>query len=118
AGLYADGAPGWPKAQAEIAALAALCREKGIRLVIADIPELHELKPYAFPDVQAKVQAVAAANGIEYVDLLPGVAAKEPASLRVTAPDPHPTAKAKTLLVGALADYLVQHPHVQQPRPE
>ena len=110
AGLYADGAPGWQKAQQEIGALAALCREKGIRLVLAHIPELHELKPYAFPEVQTKVQAVAAANGIEYVDLLPAVAGEVPSSLWVTVPDPHPNAKGQTLLAGTLADYLVQHP--------
>lgn len=115
AGLYADGAPGWRKTQDEIGALAALCRERGIRLVVAHIPELRELRPYAFADVESKVEAVAAANGIEYVDLLPAVAGEPPASLWVTAPDPHPNAKAHVLLAQGLADYLAQQP--QPPAP-
>jgi lysophospholipase L1-like esterase len=116
AGLYAEGAPGWEKAQREIAALASLCREKGIRLVIAHIPELRELAPYAFPEVQTKVQAVAAANGIEYVDLLPAVAGAPPDGLWVTVPDPHPNARAQIMFARELAEYLTQKP--SQPTPE
>ena len=110
AGLYADGAPGWAKAQASIAKLATYCREHGIRLIVSNIPELHELKTYPFPDVQAKVQAVAAANGVEYVDLLPAVQAEAPESLWVTVPDPHPNKLAQELMAQRLAGYLADHP--------
>ena len=108
AGLYTE--PGWPRAEAAIAKLAQACREQGIRLIIGNIPELRELKPYAFPDVEAKVAAVAAANGAEYVDLLPAVDNEPPPSLWVTAPDPHPNAKATALMAKHLAAYLAAHP--------
>lgn len=108
AGLYS--APGWERAQAAIAKLAEACRAQGIRLIVSNIPELRALKPYAFPDVQKKVEDVAMANGAEYVDLLPAVENEEPASLWVTVPDPHPNAKATKLLGDYLAAYLIEHP--------
>jgi len=106
AGLYAEGAPGWTKAQAKIAELAAYCRANGIRLVVANIPELRELKDYPFVDVQAKLAALTGANGIEYVDLLPAVQTEDPAALWVTEPDPHPNAQAQKLMAQRLAAYL------------
>ncbi len=110
AGLYADGAPGWEKAQAKIAELAVHCRAQGMRLILANIPELRELKDYPFMDVQAKLEAVAAANGIEYVDLRPAVAAEDPTTLWVTVPDPHPNGKAQALMARKFADYLTSNP--------
>lgn len=107
-GLYA--APGWDLTQAAIAKLAVVCRAQGIRLIISNIPELRELKPYAFADVQTKVEAVAKANGLEYVDLLPAVENEDPKSLWVTVPDPHPNARATQLLGDYLARYLEEHP--------
>jgi lysophospholipase L1-like esterase len=108
AGLYA--APGWDKAQAAIAKLAEVCRAQGIRLIISNIPELRALKPYAFPEVQEKIENVAKVVGAEYVDLLPAVVNEDPASLWVTVPDPHPNAKATKLMGDYLAAYLAQHP--------
>jgi lysophospholipase L1-like esterase len=107
ADLYRDGQPGWMAAQDNIRRLAAYCRENGIRLVMTNIPELHQLSPYPFVDVNAKLAAIAAAEGIEYVDLLPAVTGEAPDSLWVTAPDPHPNAKAHALMARRLADYFL-----------
>jgi lysophospholipase L1-like esterase len=108
AGLYVEGAPGWQKAQNQIAALAAFCRQQGIRLIMVNIPELRELQPYAFPEVETKVQAVAEAHGIEYVDLLSSVQGEDPSALWVTVPDPHPNARAQRLMAARLAGYLAE----------
>jgi len=108
AGLYAEDAAGWTKAQEKIAALASFCRENGIRLVLTDIPELRELKPYPFSGVQAKLRAVAEVNGIPFINLLPAVQDETPSSLWVTVPDPHPNAKAQALMARHLAAYLSQ----------
>ncbi len=111
ADLYRDRQPGWIKAQENIRRLAAYCRDHKIRLVMTNIPELHRLAPYPFAGVNAKLAAIAAGEGIEYVDFLPAVAAEAPESLWVTAPDPHPNAKAHALIARRLADYfLVKRP--------
>lgn len=107
AALYRDGQPGWRAAQDNIRRLAAYCRGHGIRLILTNIPELRELKAYPFADVNAKLEGLAKAEGIEYVDFLPAVAGEPPASLWVTAPDPHPNAKAHALMARRLADYFL-----------
>lgn len=107
AALYRDGQPGWTQAQDAITRLAAYCREHGIRLVMTNIPELRELKAYPFADVNAKLEGLARSEHIEYVDFLPAVAPEPPAGLWVTAPDPHPNAKAHALMARRLADYFL-----------
>ena len=71
-------------------------RDIGAKLIVFNIPELRELKPYPFADVTAKVKAVVDAQGVTFVDLLPGVENLEPSTLWVTVPDPHPNANAMT----------------------
>ena len=76
--------------------------ETDVPLVVFHLPELRELKPYAFPDVTAKVKKVVEANGLRFVDLLPTVENMVPASLWVTVPDPHPNGKADTAFTGGM----------------
>jgi lysophospholipase L1-like esterase len=110
AGLYDDNAPGWQKTREAIAELAAYCNNRGIRLIMTNIPELRELKDYPFKAVQERLKTVAIADGVEYLDFLPAVDAEAPESLWVTAPDPHPNARAHALMARSLADYLMVHP--------
>ena len=85
-----------------MAGFAQIARELGVPLVVFHLPELRELKPYAFPDVTAKVKTVVEANGLRFVDLLPTVENMDAASLWVTVPDPHPNGKADTAFTGGI----------------
>ena len=108
AGLYDDQRRGWMVAQASLKRLADYCHSHGIRLVLANIPELREVGHYSFADINQRIAGLAAANGMEYVDLLPAVSAEDPATLWVTPPDPHPNAKAGALMARRLADYFLE----------
>jgi lysophospholipase L1-like esterase len=66
----------------------------GARLVVFNIPELRELRPYPFDDVTAKVRKVVEGRGVSFIDLLPTVETLDPSSLWVTVPDPHPNGRA------------------------
>jgi len=92
--LYNPDRDGWKKTQQSLAEFARLAREQGTRLVVVNVPELHELKPYPFADVTAKVRSVVEAEGVSFVDLMPTVENLDPSSLWVTVPDPHPNGKA------------------------
>lgn len=92
--LYAPNADGWTKTKAALRGFADIARALGAKLIVFNIPELRELKPYAFPDVTAKVRGVVEKQGVPFVDLLPSVENLEPSSLWVTVPDPHPNGKA------------------------
>ena len=76
-------------------------------LIVFNIPELRELKPYAFPDVTAKVRAVAETQKLPFVDLLPTVEALDPPSLWVTVPDPHPNGKANAAFARGMTQELL-----------
>lgn len=105
--LYLPQAEGWAAMQQAIARLADLCRERNIKLVIVDYPELRELSPYPFADVSDKIAAQAKAVGAPYIPLLPAVATQAPSDLWVTVPDPHPNSLASGLFTDYLAPRLV-----------
>ena len=103
AGLYGADEAGWRLAQRSLADLAAYCRAHNIPLLVANYPELHELTPYPFDAITAKLAAVVAADGVPFVDLLPAVAGvADPRGLWVTATDAHPNGRAAELFAERL----------------
>lgn len=92
--LYAPDAAGWTKSKQAIAQFAQVARDLGAELIVFNIPELRELRPYPFADVTAKVRAAVEGQTLRFVDLLPAVQDLEPSTLWVTVPDPHPNDRA------------------------
>lgn len=92
--LYAADAAGWKKSEQAIGQFAQVARDLGAELIVFNIPELRELKPYPFPDVTDKVRAAVESQKVRFVDLLPTVEALDPSTLWVTVPDPHPNGRA------------------------
>lgn len=93
--------------------LADYCREHGIKLIIADYPELHNPRHYPFAFVGEKVRSMAQAHHVEYLDLLPAVRDLAPSTLWVTPPDPHPSIAAHE----AFAQALFRRFDAELPRP-
>jgi hypothetical protein len=92
--LYDPNSAGWKQTKNALSGFAAAARELGSQLVVFNIPELRELKPYPFGEITAQVRTAVESQGVPFVDLLPTVENLEPSSLWVTVPDPHPNAKA------------------------
>jgi len=106
-GLYDGGAaPGWLAAKAAIKELADYCKVNSIKLIIANLPELHDVANYRFDAVTQLVKDAALENGAAFVDLLPAVRNEDSADLWVTPPDPHPNAFANELLANGLFETL------------
>lgn len=106
-GLYGNGdTPGWLAAKAAIKELADYCKANNIKLVIASLPELHDVANYRFDAVTQLVKQAALENGAVFVDLLPAVRNENSADLWVTPPDPHPNAFANELLANGLYETL------------
>ena len=100
ASLYDEDGVG--RVSAAIGRLAAYCRRNGIRLLIADQPELRDPGNYAFTQVEEIVQRIAAEHKVSYLNLRPAVRDLPPESLWVTPPDPHPSVVAHEAFAGAL----------------
>ena len=100
--LYKPEAEGWRQTQAAIAGFAQEARKIDAQLIVFNIPELRELKPYPFEDVTAEVRNAVEKQGVPFVDLLPSVQNLDPASLWVAVPDPHPNGKADITFAKAM----------------
>jgi lysophospholipase L1-like esterase len=106
-GLYDGGrARGWLDAKHAIRRLADYTRVNGIRLIVASLPELHDIAYYRLQPITELVREAASENGVEFVDILPYLRGHPSSALWVTAPDPHPNALAHQLIAKGLFDAL------------
>lgn len=105
--LYAADASGWQKSREAIKQFAGIARQLGSALIVFNIPELRELKPYPFADVTDKVRAVVEGEGVTFIDLLPSVENLEPPSLWVTVPDPHPNGVANAAFAHRMTEEIL-----------
>ena len=71
--MYADDAPGWIAARNALRSMGALCRTRGVPLVVAVFPLFGNPldERYPFPEVHRKVEDAAAEAGAKVVDLRP-----------------------------------------------
>lgn len=104
--LYDEQADGWRTAKASIEALARTCRERGIALLVAHYPELHQLRPYPFSPQTELVRAAVAGASVPFVDLLASVENEDPVRLWVTSTDAHPNSRAAEKFAALLAERL------------
>jgi lysophospholipase L1-like esterase len=101
--LYRGGsANGWLAAKASIARLAEYSKSHQIKLLIAHLPELHDLQHAPLRDITKLVQHAAKEHGAEFVDVLPELKEHDSKTLWVTPSDPHPNAYANELIANAL----------------
>ena len=100
--LYEPKADGWTQTRKALGGFADDARKLGAELVVFNIPELRELKPYPFDDITDKVRKVVENHEVPFVDLLPSVENLQPSTLWVTVPDPHPNGTADTAFAKAM----------------
>ena len=107
-GLYGDDgqAKGWLDAKAYIAKLAAFTKAHGTKLLIASLPELHDVQHYRLQKITDLVHEAADENDVPFVDLLPYVQGVPSPELWVTPPDPHPNGLAHKLFADGIFDAL------------
>jgi len=102
-GLFGHGsAQGWLDAKAYMQKLAAYCRSHGIKLLVASLPELHDVQHYRFQEITDLVKQAAVEDDVAFIDLLDSVKDQDSSKLWVTPPDPHPSALAHKLFADAL----------------
>ena len=96
--LYKPQAPGWLATQKALADFATEAKKIDARLLVFNIPELRELKPYPFTDITDKVRKVVEAQGVPFTTCCRAWKSLTPSTLWVTMPDPHPNANAMTAM--------------------
>jgi len=106
--LYRSDSPmsGWKEARQSIMELSRFCRERGILLVIAHLPEIRRLDPYPFQAESDLLRDVATEANARFLDLLPALRSEEPPRLWVTPPDPHHNGVAHGRMADAMYEPL------------
>jgi len=109
--LYDHGnARGWLDAKDSIRKLAEYCKLHNFKLLIANIPELHDVNHYPFGEISNLLARTASENAVEFVDLVPALASTDSTSLWVSRGDQHPNAYAHDLMARALFSKLETMP--------
>jgi lysophospholipase L1-like esterase len=109
AGLYNEDRAGLQACKKALAQLAAATTADGGKLLVAILPELHEINDgYPFIREQQKIKDVLAANQVPVIDLIDGLRGHGPErSLWVTPADDHPNAKANSLIVDQILPHVL-----------
>ena len=107
AGLYGDNEPGWIACQQAFLLLKKTTDERGIKLRVVLLPELHDPAHQEFAEQYRKVMAFLAKNGIEALDVTPAFRdVREPLRLWVAPDDAHPNAEAHAIIARAVQPFL------------
>jgi lysophospholipase L1-like esterase len=109
ASLYNENLPAYQACKAALLDLAATTREEHAKLIVALLPELHEINPdYPFTAEHQKIKGVMAPTGVPVLDLIDGLRNHGPEeTLWVTPLDDHPSAKANGLIAAQLREAIV-----------
>jgi lysophospholipase L1-like esterase len=105
ASLYREGSPGLDAAKEALGRLAAVTAQDGTGLLVAILPELHQINgPYPFEEEQRKIEDYLASRRIQTIDLLGCLRGHGPEmGLWITPADAHPNVKANTLIAGCVS---------------
>ncbi len=109
ASLYDDGRPGFQACKSALKSLASSTRSDRTSLLVALLPELHEINDdgYPFKAQHQKIKSVLAADGVPVIELIDGLKDQGPENtLWVTPLDDHPDAKANDLIADQLRDWI------------
>lgn len=100
--VYDKNAPGFLAMKEQLKKLAAYAKANNIRLYLAMMPDIHNLKDYKFGYIHEIMRGVAAEYGYQYIDLLPSMQGRPPEELFAMPGDPHPNALGHKLMADAL----------------
>ncbi len=102
-GLYQDGrGPGWLESKEYFGKLRDYCREHGIGVLIANVPEIHDVQHYKLQSITDLAHRMADEYGFQFVDSLDWMRSVESPQLWITPGDPHPNVLGHQLIAQAI----------------
>ena len=112
ASLYDDNRAGFQACKKALMSLATSTRSHNAQLLVAILPELHQINgdSYPFKPAHQKIKNVMIAENVPVVELIDGLKDHGPEeSLWVTALDDHPNAKANNLISDQLGQWILEN---------
>ena len=108
--LYDDDKPGFQACKGALKSLASSTRSNGSKVLVAMLPELHQINgdSYPFKAAHQKIKDILAPEHVPVIDLTDGLKDHGPEdTLWVTALDDHPNAKANNLISDQLQRWII-----------
>jgi len=112
ASLYGDDRPGFQACKKALTSLANSTRSHDAKLLVAILPELHQINgdSYPFKAAHQKIKDVMAAENVPVVELIDGLKDHGPEeTLWVTPLDDHPNAKANNIVSDQLKQWVLEN---------
>jgi lysophospholipase L1-like esterase len=112
ASLYDYDRPGFQACKRALVSLANSTRSHDTKLLVAILPELHQINgdSYPFKAAHQKIKNVMAAENVPVVELIDGLKDRGPEeTLWITALDDHPNAKANNLVSDQLKEWVLEN---------
>jgi len=108
--IYKDDFEGWINTKNSFAKLAKYSKEKNIPVIVAMIPDIHNLKNYPFGFIHEKIKKLSEDHGFVYIDLYDSLKfIEKPEEIWAMPGDPHPNAKGHKLMADQLLPVLSQY---------
>ena len=112
ASLYDDDRPGFQACKKALVSLANSTRSHDAKLLVAILPELHQINgdSYPFRAAHQKIKDVMAAENVSVLELIDSLKDRGPEeTLWVAALDDHPNAKANNLISDQLGQWILEN---------
>ncbi len=100
--VYEPDAPGFIAMQEALKRLSDHAQEKGIRLHLAMVPDVHNLKDYKFQFIHDKMRTISDKYGYAFIDLFPAFEGLDAEEVWAMPGDPHPNSLGHEKMAGAL----------------
>jgi lysophospholipase L1-like esterase len=101
--IYDHQGEGYREMAAALNEFNEMSRADGFSVVLAMVPDIHQLHPYPFKFIHDDIKALAASHGWTYVDFLESLGNHSGPDLYSIPGDPHPNAVAHKAMADALA---------------
>ncbi|MEY3369728.1 MAG: hypothetical protein RLZZ361_398 [Cyanobacteriota bacterium] len=101
--IYKDDFEGWILTQKSFAKLAKYANDRNVPVIVAMIPDIHNLKNYPFGFIHEKIKKLSEDNGFVFVDLYDSFKdIDKPEEIWAMPGDPHPNAKGHQMIANQL----------------
>jgi len=108
--IYQNDFEGWILTKKSFAKLGKYANDRNIPVVVAMIPDIHNLKNYPFGFIHKKIKKLSEDNGFEFVDLYDSFKnIEKPEEIWAMTGDPHPNAKGHQLIANQLLPVLSKY---------
>lgn len=108
--IYKDDFEGWILTQKSFAKLAKYANDRNVPVIVAMIPDIHNLKNYPFGFIHEKIKKLSEDNGFVFVDLYDSFKnIDKPEEIWAMPGDPHPNAKGHQMIADQLFPVLSKY---------